>query len=380
MAESKISVLYVIDYFHRTGGTETHLAQLVRRLASKRFDAAVVVFDLGQNPLVEGMRAAGVPVIHVPVRREYTLTALVRGLQLARLVRSRRVDILQTFHQKSDTFGAVFGKLGGARHLISSKRDTGDLRTGLHHFVNRRLRFLFDRVIVVADAVADAFVRSEGLDRRRMVKIYNGVDTTWFAPPMSGEEKSRAKEAVGFEGGDFVVGMVASFRPEKDHAMFFHSMLEVMSTRPNVRVLAVGAGPLLETFRNRFAASEQASRIRFTGDVGDVRSLLKAMDVGCLVPSSNEGFSNAVIEKMAVGLPLVVTKVGGNAEAVVEGENGWVIAPRDTLALSAAIKRLQDDPELRASMGRASRRLAEERFSIEAMCRRHEELYASMLA
>jgi glycosyltransferase involved in cell wall biosynthesis len=290
------------------------------------------------------------------------------------------VDILQTFHQKSDTFGAIFGKLGGARRLVSSKRDTGELRTWLQHFLNRRLAFLFDRIIVVADAVADAFARSEGLDRRRMIKIYNGVDTNLFAPPMTPEEKSEAKTAAGFDGGDFIVGMVAGFRPEKDYAMFFESMLEVMSDRPNVRVLAVGGGPLLAAFRSRSSALGKASRIRFTGDVADVRPLLRAMDVGCLVPSSNEGFSNSVIEKMAVGLPMVVTNVGGNAEAVVEGENGWVIAPRDMHALSAVIKRLHDDPELRRSMGQASRRLAQERFSLETMCRQHEELYASVLA
>jgi glycosyltransferase involved in cell wall biosynthesis len=132
--------------------------------------------------------------------------------------------------------------------------------------------------------------------------------------------------------------------------------------------------------RSRYSTLGQASRIRFAGDVADVRPLLRAMDIGCLVPSSNEGFSNSVIEKMAVGLPIVVTNVGGNAEAVVDGKNGWVIAPRDVRALSAAIKRLHDDPELRRSMGQASRRLAQERFSLEAMCRQHEELYASVLA
>lgn len=379
MSQSKINVLYVIDYFHRTGGTETHLAQLAQRLAGERFDAAVVVFDLGQNPLIEQIRLAGVPVIHVSVGREYTPAALLRGLQLARLVRSRRVDILQTFHQKSDTFGAIFGWLGGARCLISSKRDSGDLRTGLHHFLNRRLQFLFDRIIVVADAVADALVQSECLDRSRMVKIYNGVDTTWFLPPLTADDKSRAKRAAGFEDGDFVVGMVAGFRPEKDHAMFFDAMLEMMSSRPNVRALAVGGGPLLQAFRGRLAASKQASRFHLAGDVSDVRPLLKAMDVGCLVPKCNEGFSNSVLEKMAVGLPLVVTNVGGNAEAVVDGENGWVIAPQDGRAFSAAINQLCDDAELRRSMGRMSRRLAEERFSLETMCRRHEELYDSVL-
>jgi len=106
-------------------------------------------------------------------------------------------------------------------------------------------------------------------------------------------------------------------------------------------VLLVGAGPLLEHYREQVAHGALAARALFTGDVAQVRDYAWAMDVGCLTPGSNEGFSNAVIEQMATGLPMIVTDVGGNAEAVAEGESGYVIAPGASAALAKALRRLR---------------------------------------
>ena len=103
-------------------------------------------------------------------------------------------------------------------------------------------------------------------------------------------------------------------------------------------------------------------------------------NVGCLTPGSNEGFSNAVVEQMAVGLPMIVTDVGGNAEAVVDGENGRVIPPQDATSFSSALIDLHGNPARAAVMGRASRTRVEERFSLERMCAEHVRLYRSLCA
>ena len=103
------------------------------------------------------------------------------------------------------------------------------------------------------------------------------------------------------------------------------------------------------------------------------------MDVGCLTPGANEGFSNAVIEQMAAGLPMVVTDVGGNAEAVLDGENGLVIAPNDPVALRNALVSMFSDPARRAEWGRASRQRAEQCFSLASMCSEHAGLYRALV-
>jgi glycosyltransferase involved in cell wall biosynthesis len=373
----RIEILFIIDYFHRTGGTEKHLAQLIAGLPTDAFRCSVVAFDLGENPLLDGLRARGVSIISVPVGREYVPNAVVQGWRLARLIRKNRYDIVQTFHQKADTYGAVIARLSGVKHLISSKRDTGQLRKPWHFFLNRRLKSLFDAFIVVAEAVRVAVIANDHLPPSRITTIYNGVDVTRFIVP-SAQQRTDARTHLGFAADDFVVGMVAGFRPEKNHELFFASLLQAAPSIPSLRVLAVGAGPLLARFRAWTARTELRARTVFAGDVPEVLPCLWAMDVGCLTSGSNEGFSNAVVEQMAVGLPMIVTDVGGNAEAVIDGENGRVIAPLDAAALSSALIDIHRNPARAASMGRASRTRVEQRFSLERMCAQHIRLYRSL--
>ena len=377
MASNRIKILFIIDYFHRTGGTERHLAQLIEGLPADAFHCSVVAFDLGANPLLDGLRARGVSIIGVPVGREYVPNAVVQAWRLSKLIRENRYDIVQTFHQKADTYGAVIAWLSGGKHLISSKRDTGHLRKPWHLFLNRRLKVLFDAFIVVAEAVRVAVMANDHLPASRITTIYNGVDVVRFAVP-SAEQRRDARARLSLAADDFVVGMVAGFRPEKNHDVFFEGLLQASPSIPSLKVVAVGAGPLLTKFRERITRTELGPRTLFAGDIADVVPYLWSMDVGCLTPGSNEGFSNAVVEQMAVGLPMIVTDVGGNAEAVVHGENGQVIPPLDANAFAQALIDLHENPVRAVAMGRASRRRVEERFSLDQMCAAHANLYRSL--
>ena len=373
----RVRILYLIDYFHRTGGTEKHLAQLIAGLPADTFSCSVVVFDMGANALLDGLRARGVPVTNLPVGREYVPNAALQAWRLMRLIRRHRYDVVQTIHQKADTYGALVARLAGAKCLISSKRDTGELRKPLHVFLNRRLRFLFDAFIAAAEGVRIAVMANDHLPPEHITTIYNGVDTTRFAVPTAAQ-RSDARRRLGLADDDFVVGMVAGFRAEKSHDVFFDGLVRALPAIPSMKVLAVGAGPLLEECRARVARSVLGSRALFTGDVSDVLPYLWTMDVGCLTPGRNEGFSNAVIEQMAVGLPMIVSNVGGNAEAVVDGVNGRVIPPLDAAAFSTALLAMHGDHACLAAMGHASRARAEERFSLQYMCAQHARLYLAL--
>lgn len=366
-----------MDHFHGTGGTERHLTYLVGQLPREQFRCRIVVLDLAPNRWVDAIRAAGIPVIHVPVTREYAPGALPRALELSKIIRANETDIVQTFHQKSDTYGAVIARLSGVRHIVSSKRDAGALKKPRHYFLNRRLRGLFEKVIVVADSIGDVVVTGEQVPRSKIVRIYNGVDTSAFAPPTP-QQRTQARERLGFTGDDFVVGMVARFRPEKSYDVFFEGAFAAAREIPRLRILAMGGGPLLEHFRNRYVRECAELRVQIINDVTDVAGYLHAMDLGCLLPAGNEGFSNSVLEKMAVGLPMIVTDVGGNAEAVIDGLTGLVVPPRDPSALGAAILKLALDGDLRRTMGDAGRERVEKYFSIDRCVANYARLYAGL--
>lgn len=378
MTKRRINILFIIDALAGIGGTERHLTHLVTNLPKDEFNCAVMTFDIGVNVLVDSMRAAGIPVVHIPVGREYTPNALRGAMELVRFIREHEIDIVQTYHQKSDTFGALAARYAGVRHLVSSKRDMGQYRRIWHVALNRAVQPIFEKVIVVADAVGKMVMQKEGVPHSRMVRIYNGVDAGVFSPP-SESQRNDARARLGISPADFVVGMVANFRPEKNHALFFTGAEEAGKKITGLKVIAVGGGPMLEHYRERYAAAEKDAQFRLPGAVSNVLEYLRAMDVACLVPGGNEGFSNAVIEKMAVGLPLVVSDVGGNAEAVRSGENGMVIRPDDRPAFVDALVALYADHRMRKQMGLKSRQRVEEEFSLESMCRSHEELYRSLV-
>lgn len=337
-----------------------------------------MTFDTRELSLIKHIEESGTPVIHIPVGRYYTWDAIEKGFLLSKFIKANKIDLVQTYHFKSDTYGALIARLSGVKKLISSKRDTGDLKPPFHFFLNRLVNPLVKGFIVVADAVGRVVSEKEKISSAKLTTIYNGVDLKKFQPP--GKEASiLCKKKLGFEGSDFIIGTVAWFRPEKNYSVFFNAVETLGRIIPNIKVIAVGDGPLLNTFKELSEIKGFSKFTLFPGGVDDVIPYLNAMDVACLVPSGNEGFSNSILEKMATGLPLVVTDIGGNSEAVVNGYNGIVIPPNDSRALAEAITELYLHPEKRKAMGANSRKRVEEVFSIEKMVQQHEEFYEKIM-
>jgi glycosyltransferase involved in cell wall biosynthesis len=378
VATDPIRILYIIDFWASPGGTERHLSYLLGALDRTRFKCHVVVFNYQSNALAEKARAAGIEIIHLPVARYYTPNALWQGIKLFRLIRARRIDIVQSFHYKSDVYGAVVARLAGVRRFVSSKRDAADYKSEFRFFMHRLVRPITRRYIAVSQVVAEVIRRKEKVAADRISVIYNGVDLEKYSVP-NGDAKGAAKAALGLAPNAFVIGMSAWFRPEKDHQLLIDAYLAISEAAPEARLAFVGGGPLFEHYRQWVADRGLGERIKFAGSVDDVRGALRAFDVACLVPKINEGFSNSVLEKMAMGLPVIVTDVGGNKEAVAPGENGYVIPPGARAELERHLLALYGDQPLRARMGTASRARVEELFSLPKMIERHAALYDSLI-
>jgi glycosyltransferase involved in cell wall biosynthesis len=372
-----VNILYLIDFWASPGGTERHLSYLVTHLDPARFRCHVVIFNYQPNALVDQAKAKGIEVLHLPVARYYTPHALRQAFKLARLIRERRIDVVQTFHYKSDIYGAVIARLAGVKHIVSSKRDAADYKGAFRFFMHKLVRPITSRYIAVSAVVADVIRRKEGVPAERISVIYNGVDLDNYQVP-DAATKAAAKARLGFDEGCFVIGMSAWFRPEKDHQLLFDAFIEVLARAPEARLVLVGNGPVFDHYREWIALQGLEDRVRLAGAVNDVRGYLQSCDVACLVPRMNEGFSNSILEKMATGLPVIVTDIGGNKEAVAEGENGFVIAPGDRAALVRHLMTLRDDATSRARMGTASRRRVEQLFSLPSMIDRHAELYSAL--
>lgn len=378
MIERPLNVLYLIDYLASPGGTERHLAHLINRLDPGEFRCNVVPFYFEATPMSRAMQAAGAHIEYIPVAQYYRPRAFVQALKLARFIRNRHIHIVQTFHYKADVFGAIVARFAGVKHIVSSKRDAADYKRPFHFFMHRRVRAITQRYIAVSEAIAEIVARKERVPREKVATIHNGVDTDYHVVP-DPAQKLAAKAALGFAPTDYVIGMSAWFRPEKNQKLLIDTVAALHATNPDVRLLLIGGGPRLADVQQYVRERNLAHLVHFTGPMEDVRPGLRALDVACLIPAMNEGFSNSVLEKMATGLPLIVTDVGGNREAIADGVNGFVIAPRDGAALQRRLAELHADTQMRVRMGAASRERAMRLFSLDAMIRQHAELYRSLM-
>jgi len=220
---------------------------------------------------------------------------------------------------------------------------------------------------------------NEHIANKRIKIIRNGISPdTFLLPDKTCKNASRTK--FNIPENDFVIGIVAWLRPEKNHPVLFAAMQLVKDIIPNCKLLVVGGGRLLASYQKLTKEMGLGEQVIFVGpcDTATVKALLTTMDLACVI-SGNEGFSNAILEKMATGLPMIVSDVGGNTEAVLDGYNGLVIPPNDSAALARAIIALYQDENLRKEMARNSRQRVEEKFSLTFMIQEHEKYYEEIM-
>ena len=241
--------------------------------------------------------------------------------------------------------------------------------------IERRLHSLMTAVLANSRSVAKQ-LEDEGVDARRICLIYSGVAEANAV--LTGRTEMRAK--LGVQEDALVLVVVANLIAYKGHLDLIEALGRIASRMPaDWQLLVVGRDDGLgAAIRSRAHALGMESHVSFLGVRADIRGLLDASDIAVLA-SHQEGFSNAIIEGMQAGLPMIVTDVGGNAEAVVDGETGLVVAPHNPDALADAILHLAGDDELRRRYGEAGRRRVEEHFSLDACVAAYEALYRGLL-
>jgi glycosyltransferase involved in cell wall biosynthesis len=374
--ERKIKILYLIECLFGFGGTEKHLFQLVTRLNRDKFECIVCPIQFGPE-MVNVFREAGVNVVPLPFERIYGFSAATQALKLFRLLKQQKVDVLQSFNVDSDIYGAVVAKLAGTPIIISSRRDLGAYRKEHHQRVTKITNRHVSHFIAVCGAVAETISKMDGIASERISTIYNGIDLADLSQ-IDDRTVKELRSKFNITSKSFVIGNVAHFRPEKGHQVFFEAIRKVKSKIPELRVLNIGDGDSLPDFQREINEDGLAGNVFFTGYVEKVLDYLSVMDISCLTPISNEGFSNALLEHMAMGKAIIATAVGGNREAIVNGESGIIIPPNDVDALAKAILELHGNAKRRAEMGQNAKTRVQSHFGIDKMISQMEKLYCDL--
>jgi sugar transferase (PEP-CTERM/EpsH1 system associated) len=257
-------------------------------------------------------------------------------------------------------------------------RDAGDpdLRDPTRRRIRRAFRPFVTRYVALAPDLADHLAGPIGVPRDRIEQIFNGVDTRRFVPAAA----RRPIAGSPFADPAFcIIGAVGRLDPVKDHANLARAFARACALRPDLaprlRLVIAGDGSERAAVEAILAQAGIASQAWLPGERADIPDLLRGLDVFVL-PSFGEGVSNTILEAMATALPIVATRVGANAELVLDGSSGTIVPPSDSEALAAAIVGYAGDRELASHHGRAARARAEQAFSLERMVDRYHRLYS----
>jgi glycosyltransferase involved in cell wall biosynthesis len=356
------------------GGAERHLARVLPALKQRGIDITLYTMERG-GPLEVELQAQGVRV-EGPLRAAF-LHWPRATVALARFLKREQPSVVHFFLPRPYLYGSIAAELAGHRRRLMSRRsltvyrEKYPLLRGLELLLHRRTRGLIGNSRAVLDQLA-----AEVSDPRKIALIHNGIDMT---PLATAADRKRIREFLGVPEDALVIAVIANLVSYKGHRDLLDALALVKEQMPKPwLVLAIGRDDGMGVeLQRRAEALNLASNVRWLGEQPAADRLLAAGDIFVL-PSHQEGFSNALLEAMAANLAVIATAVGGNLDAIVDNESGILVPPRDPSALAAALARLASDPDTRRRCGDAARRRVEQQFALERCVERYEKLYRAM--
>ncbi len=370
-------VLFVTDQLCAAGGSERMLFKMIEGLSTRGFQCQLVTFKY--DPAIEFFRRPPCPLTVLPLRKTYDLNAIRVAMKIRELIRSSAVEVVHTFHETSDIWGGMVAKISACPVLISSRRDMGIYRSRKHDIGYRLVNSWFDQVLTVSEEVRRYCIEADGLAAAKVRTVHNGVDLAKI------EQHARdggCRRALGISDATRLVTTVGNLRRVKGIDVLLRAAARVCREAPETFFLLVGKTTEEDYFTELQQLTESLGlrgRVQFAGEREDVLAVLKASDLFCL-PSRSEGFSNALLEAMACGLPCVATDVGGNAEAIRDGINGFLVRPEDPDALADRILHTAREPAKAREVGAAARRTVEKQFTFETMIDTVADIYRDLAA
>jgi sugar transferase (PEP-CTERM/EpsH1 system associated) len=356
------------------GGLENGLVNLVNRIPYDRYRHAIVCMAYYSDFRLRIRR----PDVEVHALGVHERGVHKASPDLLRLFRRLRPAIVHS-RNLAGLDGLLPAVLAGVPYRIHGEHgwELSDLAgENRKHRWNRRLHApLVSRYIALSRHQESYLIDSVGIAPRRIEQIYNGVDVERFRPR---RDSDPAPSPFPPDGDTRVIGTVGRMQGVKDPMNLVEAFLYLRTTRPDLapraRLVMIGDGPLRETALARLEAGGASDAAWLPGAREDVAEQLRGFDVFAL-PSKAEGISNTILEAMATGLPMAVTRVGGNSELVLENATGFLVPPDDPQALAAALARYLEDPRLAQIHGANGRARAEAEFSLDRMVDRYLSVY-----
>jgi glycosyltransferase involved in cell wall biosynthesis len=363
----------------RGGGAEL-IRCLVKGLDPAEFESIIVMPDDGGHVGVTDFVELGASLKRFAFEAGFSLSEFWR---LRRLVRGGKFDVIHLHGARAALWGrlAAFGP--GRSQIVFGVHGLSIVH---YRGLQRRLLVGVERLL---SRMTDATLCDSGAERADVLKwkiakpqrahvIWNGIDLDRLVPPPGGRDAARA--ALGLSGNDGVLVTVCRLHKPRDFETLLNGMAGIVRAKSNARLLIVGDGPLRLHVGSLIAQYGLEEHVQLLGLVRNLGEVLAASDVALLITRGWEGLPLAALEAMAMGLPLVISNVGGNSEAVLDGRTGCVIPQGDASALIRAVLDLLENPAKAKQMGKAGAARVREHFNLHIMANKTAEVYRQLLA
>ena len=357
-----INVLFIVMSLRRAGA-ETQVVDMVNALRDPELQCQLLCFeaDLSQRDRLSD----AVRFHHVPRRSKYD-RSFISGI--ARIIDREQIDVVYATME----FSILVGWLS-IRCARRKPRLIGAIHTTLFRNIKEQLhdrliyQWIFrqcDSIVFVCQKQADIWVARYPFLGKNSTVIHNGIDLSWFSDGFRDEKAGDSSDRFAVPADAYIISCIAGFRPEKRHDLLLAAFGRLDA---NTHLYLAGDGVLRSSIVSLVHQMGLQQRVHFLGNIEDVRPLLRVTDITVLASTAVETFSIAMLESMAMGVPMVAPDIGGLSEAIVHDQTGWIYPAGDVDRLAGLLEQGSRDRAKLKIMGTLARQTVEKYYSRDVM-------------
>lgn len=342
------------------GGAETQLLRILPEL--EKYHENMVCCVQGHGPIGKLLEEKGIRVHYLDLKNIIDFSAIKK---FRKIVRNYPPDIMVTYLIHADLYGRVLGKIFGIKKIISSKRGALLQWEWLSSF-DQLTKKLINHCLVQTETAKKEWMNKLNLPEKKFTIIPNGIDVEKFRCKIGKKEK---KNQLQIKENSTVITCVSKLRRGKGHDILLRAFEKFYQYDNDAILLIVGDGEKEEELKNSLADLESKNNIRFLGNRPDIAEILSISDIFAL-PTEKEGMSNAIIEAMVMGVPVITTDIPENRDLLENKKTGILIPVNDSYSLFENIKLLASDKILQEKISQNSKIEAENKFDVRIIARK----------
>tara|TARA_Y100001935_G_scaffold255632_1_gene270253 strand:+ start:32932 stop:34002 length:1071 start_codon:yes stop_codon:yes gene_type:complete len=341
------------------GGQELRTERLNQNLSKEIFQ---VQFAVPKDSIFFSKKNECLEKFHpIPLSQAYDLYSLAK---LIKIIKKNRIQILSTHSGKDGWLGALAGKITNTPVVR-----TRHLQTPIKGAISYNM---CDKVVCVSDYVKE-YLKICGVENKKLQTIHTGIDTKKFRL----EKTKIIHQELSLDSNIILIGIVAVMRQAKRHIDLLEAIRH-MENKDKVHLVVIGDGPQRRNIHDFIKDNNLQKNVSILGNRQDIKEILSSLDIFVL-PSEMEALGTSILEASASGIPIIASNIGGIPECVKDKKTGLLFKAKDTVSLRNNLEILSKNKALREELGLAGENYISKNFSIEAMVRKTENLYLSLI-